>query len=409
MIEPSDFYDALKKGGVGFFAGVPDSLLKSFCAYLTDNVPSDSNIIAADEGAAVGLAAGYHLSTGGIPLVYMQNSGEGNAINPLLSLVDREVYDIPVVLVIGWRGRPGIHDEPQHVKQGRVTCALLDAMEIPYCVLSSDKDEMLAQVKGCFDSIASGRPQYAFVVPKDTFAPYALKTAFKEVGSMSREEAIQAVVDALPDDTMYVSTTGMASRELYEIRDRARQTHVHDFLTVGSMGHASQIALGVALNSPKRRVCCIDGDGALIMHMGSMGVVASRHPRNLVHVVINNGAHDSVGGQPTVSSNMDLPKIALACGYDSAFSAETPEKITDALREAEGTAFLEIKVRRGARKDLGRPKSTPVENKENFMKELRERNDQTGSDSGGRPRIEAGRRDQEHAEGVPGDGRHSHR
>lgn len=371
MISPSFFFDTVKENGVGFFTGVPDSLLKSLCAYITEHVSDREHIIAVNEGCAVGIAAGYHLSTGKIPLVYMQNSGMGNATNPLLSLADSDVYKIPMLLVIGWRGEPGVHDEPQHVKQGKVTCTLLETMGIPYHILPDSEDECSAVLKECFDKIAETSSPCAIVVRKNTFEPYKLEKKPEPAYEMSREQAIEAVVSSLPDDTIFVSTTGMASRELYEIRERNGESHSSDFLTVGSMGHASQIALGIAMNTPERTVCCIDGDGAALMHMGGMATIGTISPDNYVHVVINNGVHDSVGGQPLISRQIDLESAARSFGYRNAVTVKTKDELEKALENENKPIFVQIMVHTGNRPDLGRPKSTPVENKNALMENIR--------------------------------------
>ena len=378
MIRPLFFYELLKENGTGFFTGVPDSLLKSFCAYLTDTAGSKNHIIAANEGCAVGLAAGYYFATGNVPLVYMQNSGLGNTVNPLLSLADREVYSVPLLLVIGWRGEPNVHDEPQHIKQGRVTCSLLDAMEIPYCVLSDEETEAKLQLEKAYSHIKALSSPYAIVVRKGIFDSYKLKTNEAVPAEMSREEAIEKIVLNAPSNACFVSTTGMASRELYELRDKHGQGHAKDFLTVGSMGHASQIALGIALTKEDKPVFCIDGDGAAIMHLGGLTAIGSQRPKNMVHIVLNNGAHDSVGGQPTVGRKINLCAVAQACGYDKVVSVKTLEELQSRLKELcinSGSVFIEVLVSKGARADLGRPKSSPIENKKAFMEFLEGKND----------------------------------
>ena len=368
MIRPQFFYDTLASYGLDFYAGVPDSLLKNLCAYITDHADAAHNIIAANEGGAMGLAAGHYLATSQIPVVYMQNSGEGNIINPLASLTDPDVYNIPVLLVIGWRGKPGVHDEPQHVKQGKVTTGLLNVMGIDYTVLSKDEDKAAAQIQKAINYMQATKQCYALVIEKDTFDAYTLQKVEKNDLTLSREDAIQIVASALGKKDVIVSTTGMISRELFEYRTAKNEGHERDFLTVGSMGHASQIALGIALEKQDRRVWCFDGDGATIMHMGSMAIVAQKAPRNYIHVVFNNGAHDSVGGQPTVGLNIDLPAIAKAVGYKSVFSVSTKEELEKSLSHlGEAPVFLEIKVKKGNRKDLGRPTTTPIQNKEALM------------------------------------------
>ena len=374
MIRPEFFIETLKEKGIDCFAGVPDSLLKNICAYITDHFDEAHNIITANEGAAVGFAAGHYLAIGKPACVYMQNSGEGNTINPLASLTDKEVYNIPVLLLIGWRGRPGVHDEPQHVKQGKVTTGLLDVMGVNYEVLAKDEDKASVQIEKAAKALAN-KEVFALIIEKDTFEDYKLRNIEVNDLTMSREEAIQTVAAALGEKDCIVSTTGMISRELFEYRTAMNQGHERDFLTVGSMGHASQIALGIALAQPERRVWCFDGDGAAIMHMGSMAIVASKSPKNYIHVVFNNGAHDSVGGQPTVGLKIDLPAVAKAVGYKTILSVNAKSDLADMLEKVngrEGPVFLEIKVRKGNRKDLGRPTTTPIENKEALMQFLKE-------------------------------------
>lgn len=373
MIRPEFFIETLREKGIDCFAGVPDSLLKNICAYITDHFDAAHNIITANEGAAIGLAAGHYLATGKPACVYMQNSGEGNTINPLASLTDKEVYNIPVLLLIGWRGRPGVHDEPQHVKQGKVTTSLLDVMGIGYEVLSKEEDKAALQI-GKAAVALQNKDVFALVIEKDTFEDYKLQNVRVNDLSMSREEAIQTVAAALGEKDCIVSTTGMISRELFEYRTAMNQGHERDFLTVGSMGHASQIALGIAMAQPERRVWCFDGDGATIMHMGSMAIVASKAPKNYVHVVFNNGAHDSVGGQPTVGLEIDLPAVAKAVGYKAVFSVDNRKDLDSVISKVhsfEGPVLIEVKVKKGNRKDLGRPTTTPIENKEALMQFLK--------------------------------------
>lgn len=372
MISPSFLIEKLRANGIDFFAGVPDSLLKHVCAYITDYLDNAHNIIAANEGAAVGLAAGHYLATGRAGCVYMQNSGEGNAINPLASLTDQEVYGIPLLLLIGWRGKPGIHDEPQHIKQGKVTTELLDVMGIKFDILSKEESLASNQIEHAVESLKN-KEVYALVIEKDTFEDYKLHNVVVNDLTLSREEAIQTVAAALDEKDCIVSTTGMISRELFEYRTAMNQGHERDFLTVGSMGHASQIALGIALEQPQRRVWCFDGDGAVIMHLGSLAIVASKTPKNYIHVVFNNGAHDSVGGQPTVGLIIDLPGVANSLGYPITYSVDNRtdlERALDELKHQEGPVFLEIKVKKGNRKDLGRPTTTPIQNKEALMRFL---------------------------------------
>lgn len=373
MIRPHFFVETLKDNGIDCFAGVPDSLLKNICAYITDTLPREQNIIAANEGGAVGIAAGYHLATGKIACVYMQNSGEGNIVNPLASLTDKEVYNIPVLLLIGWRGKPGEHDEPQHIKQGKITTGLLNTLGIDYTVLSKDEEKAKSQIESAVRYMTETNEVYALVIEKDTFEAYALKSIQDTPLPLSREEAIKTVASFMGEKDIAVSTTGMISRELFEHRTAMGENHERDFLTVGSMGHASQIALGISLQKKERKVWCFDGDGAMIMHMGNLAITASLSPKNFIHVLFNNGAHDSVGGQPTVGLDIDLCTIAKSVGYKQVFSINTAKELQSVMgviNNIEGPIFLQVCVKKGNRKDLGRPTKTPIQNKEAFMKFL---------------------------------------
>ena len=361
--------------GANFYTGVPDSQLKALCDYLMDEYGIDPkhHIIAANEGNCTAVAAGYHLATGEVPVVYMQNSGEGNIINPVASLLNDKVYAIPCIFVVGWRGEPGVHDEPQHIYQGEVTLKLLDDMGIKSFVISKDTTkEELGWVMEDFRHILSMGKCVAFVVRKGAIS-YDKKVEYSNDNEMVREEIIRHIVKVSGEDPI-ISTTGKASRELFEIREANGQGHKYDFLTVGSMGHSSSIALGVAINKPNTKVWCVDGDGALLMHMGSMAVLGSYKPSNMVHVVINNGAHETVGGMPTVASNMDMVAAAKACGYPNAVSVATFEELDIALVNAKTSkelTFIEVKCSIGARDDLGRPTTTALENKQGFMSYLK--------------------------------------
>ncbi len=373
MIAPKDFYRWLTDNRIDFFCGVPDSLLKDICAYITDNTTKLNHIITANEGNAVALAAGHHMATGKIPLVYMQNSGIGNAVNPLLSMADRQVYSIPMLLLIGWRGEPGAKDEPQHITQGELTLGLLETMRIPYQVLKSDPKEAQEQIESITAEIEQSSSAYALVVKQGTFEKYSIKQKIETAYTLSREDAIKQIVDGLDGTEVIVSTTGKTSRELFEYRAQLGHPHHADFLTVGSMGHSAQIALGIALAKPQRRVICIDGDGALLMHMGSLAITGAVAPENFIHIVINNGAHESVGGQPTVAFSMDIPAMALAAGYKRATSVSSAQELKRVLNNISSTTcpmLIEVKVKVGSRDDLGRPTIKPVDNKRDFMKNL---------------------------------------
>lgn len=369
-ISPLKFYTALAEKGVDFFTGVPDSLLKQFCLCVDDNVPMDRHIIAANEGNAIAIGSGYHLATGRTPLVYMQNSGLGNSINPLISLCDPEVYSIPILLLIGWRGEPGIHDEPQHVKQGRVQLDLLQAMDIPYEIISGDEQQYDMKIDKCIQKAQVENRPFAIVIKKGTFNTYKSHSPSINDRMMTREKSLEIILAKLSADSIIVSTTGKTSREIFEIREKNGQPHFKDFLTVGSMGHCSSIALGIAVAKPNRKIFCIDGDGALIMHMGSLSTVGKLKPPNFYHILMNNQVHESVGGQATSSRFMDIPELVKANGYTNVFFTDNEEGLLTRLgnfMKATGPNFLEVKIKPGSRENLSRPTETPLKNKELFM------------------------------------------
>ena len=366
--------DLIKIIDVDFFTGVPDSQLKPLCDYLLTTYPKDNkhHLIAANEGNAVALATGYHLATHKFPLVYLQNSGEGNIINPVASLCNQKVYGIPMIFVIGWRGEPGVHDEPQHVFQGEITLKLLDDLGIKHFIISPETTSAeIIEAMNEFKPLLESGSQVAFVVKKGGLE-FDQGIKYQNPFHLRREEAIERIIKHSGDNPI-VSTTGKTSRELFELREKHHQSHEYDFLTVGSMGHSSSIALGIALQKPHLKTYLIDGDGAALMHMGSLAVIGSEAPENLVHIIINNQSHESVGGQPTATASLDLPTIARGCGYQKIYSVDTLPDLDQTLTEIKSSAelcFLEIKCAIGARPDLGRPTTTPIKNKNNFMQFL---------------------------------------
>jgi len=369
MIAPETLFEGFKARGVEFFGGVPDSLLASFCAYVDDHGKRGSHVITANEGNAIALAMGHQMATGKIPVVYMQNSGLGNAVNPLTSLAAAEVYRIPMVLVIGWRGEPGVKDEPQHSKQGAITPAQLDLLDIPYRVVHADSnpEEVLDDL---FAILSNTRAPVALLVRKDAFSEYKSRRSPIQSHFFTREEALRIILSLTSPNDLLISTTGKTSREVFELRvERAEPQR--DFLTVGGMGHTSSIALGVALGRPRRRVVCLDGDGSVLMHLGALSIIGALRPRNLFHVLLNNASHESVGGQPTVAGDIDFSAISRAVGYNAYREANDSESLQRTWRELsslEGPVLLEVKIAIGSRSDLGRPTSTAEENKNAFIR-----------------------------------------
>ena len=374
MLDPNGFVDNLIASGIKFVTGVPDSLLKDVCACFTNKLQPTEHIIATNEGSAVGLAIGHFLATSSVPLIYMQNSGLGNTINPLTSLADEQVYGIPLILLIGWRGEISkeniqLKDEPQHVKQGQITLDQLELLGIPYFVLDNTCSDSNDIILRSIETARNKMSPVAIVVRKGTFSSSSLEIQRSHDFPLSRESAIKCIVSIMPAETSYVSTTGKASRELYELRQELSASNCcNDFLTVGGMGHASQIAAGIALSRPSRTIACIDGDGALLMHMGALAI--SSDCDNLMHILINNESHESVGGQPTKGNRLDFATIAKNCGYKFTANASTRDELIYFLRkfkDLSGSRFIEIKCNLFSRSDLGRPKSSPFENKTKFM------------------------------------------
>lgn len=373
MISPETLFNSLATNGVTRYCGVPDSLLKHFCAFISDHSDNDSHIITANEGSAIALAAGQYAATGTPSLVYMQNSGFGNALNPLLSLADPLVYGIPMIVMVGWRGEPGVKDEPQHAKQGGVMEQLLLACGIPYYLLDSNEKDVPGFVSRVTHHAKSDNCPVVMLVGKNTFSPYKLQTRSENISELTRESAIEEIIKYSEVSDVFVSTTGMPSRELFEIRKSKKQRHDTDFLTVGSMGHASMIALGISQVRTTGHVFCIDGDGAALMHMGNLTTVGLSHSENLLHIILNNAAHDSVGAQPTCAGKISLPDIAIAVGYSSANTISQIVEIgpeIKRLKNSIGPHFLEIQIKTGARDDLGRPTLSPVENLAHLMRFL---------------------------------------
>lgn len=368
-MQVEDFVSTIR---ADFYTGVPDSLLKPLGNYLMNRYGNNNHnhIIAANEGNAVALAAGYHLTTNKIPVVYMQNSGEGNVVNPVASLLADKVYAIPMIFVVGWRGEPGLKDEPQHVFQSLITLKLLEDLNISYFVLRKETtlEELQDAMQHFRDDLSNGK-QVAFVVCKNALT-FDKNISYSNNHKLLREDVIRCIVKTSYGDII-VSTTGKISRELFSIREMNNQRHDSDFLTVGSMGHASSIALGIAVQSRDKRIWCIDGDGALLMHMGALAVIGANNPNNFVHVVINNEAHESVGGMPTVAGFVNLSEIAKACNYKYVASVDSYTELDNALEYIKAhhqLSFLEIKTSIASRQDLGRPTISPLENKNNFMK-----------------------------------------
>lgn len=356
MITPEKFINVLQSEGVEFFTGVPDSYLNGVCNYLLEKLPADKHIIAANEGNAVGIACGHYFSTNTVPLVYMQNSGMGNILNPLISLADPNVYSVPMVLLIGWRGEPGTGDHPQHQTQGEITTKLLEVLDIPYVIAEDNDDKLEEQTRWAVKTAKHTRKSVAIIGKKGVFASEKKANTVDNNYPMSREEAIETIMNIMPQNTIYVATTGRATRELYFLRERRGEGHQYDFLNVGSMGHASSVALGIALNNKKRNVVCLDGDSAALMHMGAFSMVSKVDVPNMFHIILNNGAHESVGGQPSAGYMVDFTTIAKGSGYQTVAGPITnANDLSIAIRELEESnkaKFIDVRIHKGLKGKL---------------------------------------------------------
>lgn len=356
MLDQERVFNTLEKNGVNFFVGIPDSYLNGFCNYALANC-GKKNIIAANEGNAVGIAAGHYFATKEIPLVYLQNSGMGITINPLVSLADKDVYAVPMLILVGWRGQGDSEpNHPQHKLQGEITPGTFDLLHIPYTVLSDDDNSFAETIEKAMKYCTETRQPYGLIAPKGVMAAADKPNNKDAVYPMSREEAIEVILDHMPEDTIYSATTGRATRELFFLREKRNETKAHDFLNVGSMGHASSVALGIALEKPDRKVVVLDGDSAAMMHMGAMTMVSKIDVPNFIHVVLNNGAHESVGGQPSAGHRIDFTKIAEACGYETVGKpVETEKELIDAiekLRVCGKAAFIDCRIHKGLNRKL---------------------------------------------------------
>ncbi len=367
-----DLWRIFENEGFNFFTGVPDSTFKSWMSFLESKDEEQfTNIIASNECEAVGIASGYHLSTGKIGVVYMQNAGLGKTVNPITSLVDKEVYSIPILLMIGWRGQPGMKDEPQHIKMGKITLPLLELLDIPYSILPEDKNSATDVIKNAKKDIVKTSSPFAIILKKGTLEPY-LSESSEDKFQLNREDVIKSLLE-YSRDFLIVSTTGKTSRELFENRIN-RNEKPRDFYTVGSMGCASAISLGIALNSSKK-VMILDGDGSVLMQMGTLATIGHYKPNNLLHIIFDNQSHESTGGQPTVSSTVNFDKISLACGYKSVITIAQENDLKDFLsriNNLEYPCMAVIKTKKHSRADLGRPTTTPRQNKDCFMKYISE-------------------------------------
>ena len=378
-ISPKLFLEHLLNNDINFFTGVPDSLLKYLCLCIDKNKKTkDNHIIAPNEGSAIALAAGSYLGTRKIPVVYMQNSGLGNAVNPLLSLTDSDVYSIPMLILIGWRGEPGIKDEPQHIKQGKIQLDLLKSMSLPYDIIDAGSDDYKHIIEKALNDAKENSSPYVILIKKNTFSEFKKeeKENLNQELILTREGVLKKIIENISNDSIIISTTGKTSREIFEIRENKQQSHENDFLTIGSMGHSSSLALGIARSNPNIDIYCIDGDGSMIMHMGALSMVGQQMPKNFKHILINNFVHESVGGQKTASNIIDFHLLSKSMNYENYSLANDEPSLDKAINNLNknliGPSFFEIQVQPGSRANLGRPTTTPKQNKMDLMIKINE-------------------------------------
>lgn len=371
MIKCKDFVEHLHKYNINFYIGVPDSLLNNLSKYFLKTLNNKEHIIAANEGNALAIAVGNYLATNSIPVVYMQNSGIGNIVNPVVSLIDSKVYNIPILFLIGWRGKPDIYDEPQHIQQGKITKSLLDLIDIKNSVMPENIKDAKIVINEAINYMLKTNKPYALIIQKDTFEEEIYYIADDNKLEITREKAIEIIISNLNDDDIIVSTTGKISREVFEIRENLNQSHKNDFLVVGSMGFASSIAAGIANANSYHNIYCLDGDGSAIMHMGSMSIIGQMKLKNLRHIILNNGCHESVGISPTVGFEINFCSIAKSCGYDYIYYTDNKTQLNNiffSIKELPSSTFLEVRINQISRKNLGRPSNSLINSKELFMK-----------------------------------------
>jgi len=360
----------IKQLGIEVITGVPDSTLKEFCDYINSQETGLAHYTAPNEGSAVGIAAGVYLSTGKPACVYMQNSGIGNAVNPITSIASAEVYNIPMFFIVGYRGALGLKDEPQHKFMGRITEKMLDCLEIEYKVIDNDITELeLKDVFSRIKYVLSNKKPFSLIIKKDTFEK-SESAKYANSYKLNREHVISEIVKRIKENDLVVSTTGKISREVYEQSNLILENHNQCFLTVGGMGHASMIAFGIAEKSPDKRVICLDGDGAALMHLGNLAFIGNRGIKNLVHICLNNDAHESVGGMPTAAPNFRYAETAKVCGYSDVFVIRTAEEfkgLMNYFHNLRKSTFIEIKVANESRDNLARPKESALDNATSFM------------------------------------------
>jgi len=375
MIDAKKFLKILSKMGINYAYGVPDSLLKEFCFELDEIDSPLKNQLCINEGNAIAMALGYHLGSKKVAAVYLQNSGLGNCINPIVSLAAEEIYSVPMLLIIGWRGHPSEADEPQHKVQGKITPSMLDIIGVKYEIFDRDTLDIEKVLKKLISTSTKSKSPVALLVKKGAFKKNENKSQPNFVDDFKRETAIEVIIKNIPKKALIVSTTGMASRELFELRKRHNQKHDKDFLTVGGMGYASSIGLAIAEQNKNKTVICLDGDGAILMHMGVMALIANLKFKNFVHIVLNNGAHDSVGGQKTIAKSFSLSKIAENLGYEHVKKVQNSEELfmeLSKIKSKSGLRFIEIIISKGSRSDLGRPSISTKKNKKMFMDNINE-------------------------------------
>tara|TARA_B100000767_G_scaffold264583_1_gene279642 strand:- start:1612 stop:2724 length:1113 start_codon:yes stop_codon:yes gene_type:complete len=369
MIDINNFIKHLKKNDLDFCCGVPDSLLKDLC-FAFENKYKKNHLVAANEGSAVGLGIGYHLSTKKIPLIYLQNSGLGNAINPLISLSGSNVYKIPLFLIIGWRGEKHktFVDEPQHIAQGKVTEDFLKKLGIIYKIVDANTDYK-KQINILKNFANKNQRVVALLIKKNTF-----KNNVKKSNQISkvyeREKYLNLLIDILPKNSIIVSTTGILSRELNEIINTSKKK-INFFMCVGGMGHAISVASGLALKL-KKKVFCFDGDGAATMHLGSLS--SSSKIKNIIHILFNNHSHESVGGQDNAAKHVKFFRIAKEFGYKNSYLCKNGKELNKIINKSiksKYNSFIEIILNKGHRKNISRPSRNMILLKNNFMNSIK--------------------------------------
>ena len=366
MIKIDSLINVLKKNDINFFTGIPDSILIELSRFL-QNKNKRKHIRATSEGSAISIGIGHYLSTKQVPCIYMQNSGLSNALNPLISITSKKVYNIPLVLIIGWRGSPRVKDEPQHNVKGKITESILKLLNIKYTIVRSGND--LSQFNKIVKNAKKNNNIAACLIEQGTIKKIKKTYNKKNFYKLNKELFLKTLLETLEKNSKVISSTGYNSRELMYLRNKYKLINTKDFYMVGGMGHTASVALGYSL-STKKKTICIDGDGSFLMHLGSIKTAGTFANNNFKYILLNNNSHDSVGGQNTYANNIDFEKLSKSLGFKKFYKIKNNKNLKQNIKrflKGNNLNFLEVKITNSKIKNLPRPNDL-IKIKNLFMK-----------------------------------------